>query len=123
VTRKIVAVAAGGGGVHLATSAAADPAPEPGIATSPIHLLSPATVTTEGGTELALPAGVYILEQPAWFALDAEFKRLQDAETRLDAENASLRASAAGPGFGLRATLLLVTTAIAAGIAIGAAAY
>lgn len=72
----------------------------PALADPPLHLLTPSTVTTEGGTTLKLPPS-YILSEPAWSSLDVEMKRLQDQETRLKAENGSLRAVVSGwqPGF------------------------
>lgn len=70
----------------LAAGAAADPAPEP-----PIHLKSPSEVRTARGSELRLPPG-YFLPEPTWAKLDNEIRRLQEAETRLKAENESLRA-------------------------------
>lgn len=67
---------------------------------------------------IELPAGRF-MDEPTWLAVDAEFHRLQDAETRLGAENASLRDTAKDwqPGW----KLLAVT--FAAGIVGGALAY
>lgn len=65
-----------------------------------------------------LPPGHFVNE-PAWSALDTEIRRLQDQETRLDAENRSLRESAAGWQPGWRT--LAVT--LATGVALGVAAY
>lgn len=67
----------------LTSSAAADPAP-------PLHIESPSEIKTDGGTNLRLPPG-YFLEEPTYNHLDRELKRLQEKETRLDAENESLR--------------------------------
>jgi hypothetical protein len=86
----------------------ADPAPES------LRLLSTARCTTEGGSEIELAPGRY-LPEPVWLALDGEARRLQDAETRLGAENRSLRESAR-PRYG---TAALVLGALAAGIAVG----
>ena len=80
--------------VLLATRVAADPTPA-----EPLHLKTPSSVQTDGGTSLRLPPG-YFLEEPVWNQLDAELKRLQERETRLDAENKSLRASAKEVSFG-----------------------
>lgn len=41
---------------------------------------------------IELPAGRFVSED-GWGRLDAEMRRLQDAETRLKAENASMRGS------------------------------
>lgn len=81
-------------GICFSAPAAADPTP------GPLHLLTPSTVTTEGGTTLKLPPS-YVLTEPAWSTLDVEMKRLQDTETRLKAENTSLRTAVSGyqPGF------------------------
>ena len=75
----------------------------------PIHTQSPYTLTTDGGTTLRLPPS-YILTEPAWDVLDLEMKRLQDAETRLDAENQSLRKSAGtwSPGWKSLVTVFAV---------------
>lgn len=54
---------------------------------------SPATCRTDGGSDLRLPAG-YFLPEAKFSELDASLKTLQDAQTRLTAENTSLRASA-----------------------------
>lgn len=96
-----------------AARAAADPAPADWT-----RLRSASEVRTEAGSHVTLPPG-YFLPEPAFERLDAELRRLQDAETRLKAENESLRASAAwsGPGWG---TVALVLGAAGAGIAAGA---
>lgn len=57
-----------------------------------LRLRSSARVMTDGGADLRLPPGYY-LDEPNWNKLDAEVRRLQDAETRLTAENQSFRAS------------------------------
>lgn len=81
----------------------------------PKRIRSPSTLTTDGGSTLRLPPG-YFVDEPAWNALDAELKRLQGRETRLQAENESLRSSAAeGGGWGMFVAGILV----AAGIGVG----
>ncbi len=67
---------------------------------------------------IALPPGRF-LGEPTWSGIDTEFKRLQDAETRLTAENTSLRQSASGwqPGWKLLVGTLVV------GFVGGVAAY
>lgn len=64
-----------------------------------------------------LPAGRFLAE-PGWSALDLEMRRLQDAETRLTAENTSLRknADAWRPGW------KTLTGAVLVGVALGVAA-
>jgi hypothetical protein len=58
----------------------------------PIKVKSPSTLRTDKGSEVRLPPGVF-LSQPEYDELDVEVRRLQDAETRLRAENISLRNS------------------------------
>lgn len=76
---------------------------------------------TVGPILLNLAPGRY-LPEPTWGKLDTEVKRLQDAETRLGAENGSLRKSLAesGPGWG---TVGLALGTLLAGILAGAVAY
>ncbi len=61
----------------------------------PIRLLSPSTVVTDGGSTLRLDPGVF-LPQADYEKLDIELRRLQDQETRLEAENDSLKSSLSG---------------------------
>ena len=62
-----------------------------------------------------LPPGRFLAE-PTWARLDDEVRRLQDAEVRLTAENASLRKDAAGwrPGWKSLASAVLVGVALGA---------
>jgi hypothetical protein len=64
-----------------------------------------------------LPVGTHVLEPPAWDKLDAETRRLQDAETRLTAENKSLRSQA---GNGWRPGWKTLTTVFVVGTVLGA---
>ncbi len=57
------------------------------------HLKTPSSVTTDGGSKLQLPPG-YFLDEATWQERDLEMHRLQEQETRLGAENLSLRRSA-----------------------------
>lgn len=91
------------------TRAAADP---------PIHLQTSAEVKTDGGSQLRLPPG-YFLDEPAWSALDTELRRLQDAETRLAAENTSLRASARTTTPTSPPSWYVVVSTFATGVAVG----
>lgn len=94
----------------LTAEAAADgPAP---AAPAPVlwyHAPAPVHLTVEGGGSYDLPAGYY-LPEPAFVVLDTEVRRLQDAETRLNAENQAMRESVAGwrPGWKALATSLAV---------------
>jgi hypothetical protein len=83
----------------LGRSALGDPPPAPDLSHY-VHLESSSHVTTDGGSTLTLPPG-YFFDAPTYSAVDAEFHRLQDAETRLTAENKSMRASLASwePGW------------------------
>ncbi len=99
--------------VLAAARAAADPATAE--APPPTHLASSSAVHTDGGSDLRLPPG-YFLAEPTWLRLDAETRRLQDAETRLRAENTSLRASAAT---GWQPGWYTVVLAVSGGIALG----
>lgn len=99
--------------VSLSTAAAADP-----VQTDrPIHLLVNGTLSAEGGGSLSVPPG-YFLTEPLWADLDTEVKRLQTAETRLGAENLSLRKSAEKVRWWPYLTAAAV--GLAAGIAVGA---
>jgi hypothetical protein len=66
----------------------------------PLQTLSDSVLQTDGGSEIRLPPGRFYTEA-VWARLDAEFRRLQTVETRLTAENASLRATLGGwsPGW------------------------
>jgi hypothetical protein len=80
----------------------------------PVHLKSASKVETAKGSKLELPPG-YFFDEAEKAALDVELKRLQDQETRLAAENKSLRESADGISFGWYA----LGSAIVAGFALG----
>lgn len=106
--RRRTAAAAVLGALLAAAPSAADPASvptptadsafDPAIVavtpdlSKPVQLLSDSVVKTDGGSVLHLPPGRYYREN-VWAALDAELRRLQDAETSLTAQNASLRNS------------------------------
>lgn len=79
-----------------------------------LHILSPSTVHTDGGSDVRLPPG-YFLDEATRAAIDTEMKRLQDQETRLTAENTSLTQSTQGwqPGW----YTLAIT--LASGLALG----
>lgn len=87
---------------------------------SPIRIKTPFRVISQGGTDLQLPPG-YILNEPQWDKLDAEIHRLQTSETRLEAENKSLKDSATslGGNFGL----VLGALGVSVGVLIGALAF
>ncbi len=90
-------------GLILATAPAA--VADPTNADRPYH------IKTDGGSHVDLPPG-YFLDESAWQMLDDEVRRLQERETRLAAENDTLRKEATNaPPIGLWAT-------VAAGIAL-----
>lgn len=96
------------------------PAPDAGTPDAPpgttyLHVRSGAHLTTDGGSDLTVPPGYY-LDEASWDRVDAEMRRLQDAETRLAAENDVFRKdSASGLGWG---TLLVAGLAVLAGAAV-----
>lgn len=100
--------------------ARADEASAPPEMVAPLHVLSPSTITTSTGASKSLPPGWFYSEAQR-AALDAEIKRAQDAETRLGAENASLRASASEFTPSWRLMLGAVGLALLGGLAAGAA--
>lgn len=76
----------------LVAAALLAPRPAGGESTF-VHVKSPSEVRTDKGGSARLPPG-YFLDEATWERLDAEVRRLQGVETRIVAENASLRASA-----------------------------
>jgi hypothetical protein len=105
--RNRFALAAALGIALLSPGAAAADVPDRNL--SPMHCL------TDGGTVLELEPGVHVPEV-SWEKLDAEIRRLQEAETRLTAERDSYRKSASGRTWTLRG---IVAGAFAAGIVAG----
>lgn len=80
-----------------------------------LHLRSAAHVKTAGGSELDVAPGYY-LDDPTWTKLDAEFKRLQDTETRLTTENKSLKTSMKGWEPGWRTLALTLAVGMGTGV-------
>lgn len=117
-TRTAGADGDAGAGAAETTSATVEPASPPApVLPPPLHFARPIVITTATGRMLDAPPGYYLAD-PTFAALDAELRRAQDAETRLGAENESLRRSASErPGL----ALLLVAAAIgvAAGMGVG----
>ncbi len=79
-----------------------------------LHLKTPSTVQTDGGTNLRLPPG-YFLDEDTHSKLDAEMRRLQGVETQLQAENKHLRGTLNSwqPGW------IVLVSAVVGGIALG----
>lgn len=86
-------------------------AAEPAPSVPHLHLMGPRTVckpdTTPPECRL-LPPGHFV-DEPSWSLLDNELRRLQDAETRLTAENHSLRETTKGwrPGWKILGSTLI----------------
>lgn len=75
---------------------------------------TPSKVVTEGGSELSLPPGVFF-PQDDFDRLDAEMKRLQEAETRAAAERKVLLERARGGSGWVVGMALGVALGLAAG--------
>jgi hypothetical protein len=75
---------------------------------------------SEGGTELLLPADFWLIPPAVRESETLEMRRLQDTETRLTAENTSLRGSIRSVTAGAR---LWVVTAAALGFSAGYATH
>jgi len=102
----------------LARTAAGDPEIPAEVSETPIHLVRGAQCRTLGGADLTLRADTTILQPGQWETLDAALRSAQTAETRLAAENRSLRASAEGSRWG---SLWPVAVSFAVGVGMGAA--
>lgn len=108
-------------------SSAADPAgsgPEP-MPTGHLRLLSPGVLRMldgggETGRSFSIPPLSHVLDSEEWDLLDAEFRRLQDAEVRLGAENGSLRKSAEEWRPGWRLLVVALVAGAAGGLYLGA---
>lgn len=74
-----------------------------------VHLQSSTTGRTDGGTDLRLPPG-YFLDESTFKEKDGELRTLQEAKTRLTAENESLRKSQSSwqPGWKTIATTFVI---------------
>ncbi len=96
--------------VAMFTIVAIAPTPATG---EPVHLRSRSTCTTAAGSHVELEPS-YVLDEPAWDALDLEVKRLQERETRLAAENQALRNGGHGGGW-----VIGMMLGLAAGIGLG----
>jgi len=71
------------------------------------------------GQRYFLPVGSHILDGTSWENIDGEYRRLQDQETRLRAENRSLKDSLKGwrPGW------ITITSVLLVGVAAGVGGY
>ncbi len=65
-----------------------------------LRIKSSSRLTTDAGTDLRLPPG-YFLDDASRAKLDLEVKRLQEVETKLTAENRTMRRALSGwrPGW------------------------
>lgn len=110
-----LAARSAGGDDALPSTPSAPPAPTVIGNAGYLHLRSSAHVQTEGGSDLRLPPGYY-LDEPNWHKLDDEVRRLQEQETRLAAENKSLRSTVSSWQPGWKTLLGVLVTGIGTGI-------
>ncbi len=110
--------------VLAAPRVAADPSSTPKYARLPLLTLSeprtvcrPAELAGDPPVCRALPPGRF-LDEPAYQAVHTELERLQTAEVRLGAENASLRKSAEGWSPGWRTLAITFVTGVVGGVAV-----
>lgn len=68
-----------------------------------LRFKTPAVCTTEGGSVVNVSPGRY-LPETTWLDLEADYKEKEEALTRLEAENKSLRSDAGSVGWGLGLT-------------------
>lgn len=116
-SRLLLGLAAACAVLLLASQAAAEPVlPGEAPAQTYYRVRKPSTLHTLGGLVVPLPP-VYILGEPEWERLDAEVRRLQDAETRLEAENTSLRETARALSFPWRGAVVGGLLGLVVGIA------
>lgn len=103
--------------VILAARAASDPLPLP---QGHIRLTQgEGELKVYDGRIFLLPLGTHILTYETWNELDGEVRRLQDQETRLTAENKSLKKNAASWHPGWKSISTAVLFGLAGGLWIG----
>ncbi len=101
----------------LAAKAAADPQELP---SGHVRLnLGPGSLITYSGENYILPLGTHILTYEVWDSLDVEMRRLQEQETRLTAENKSLKHTAASWHPGWKTIAAGVLVGLSAGLYVG----
>lgn len=79
-----------------------------------LRLRSWSHVQTDGGSDLRVPPG-YFMDEENYNKLDLEVRRLQELETRLTAENRSLRESVSGWQPGWKTLALTLAVGVVAG--------
>lgn len=103
----------------MSARVAADP-DHPCVPSAPchLHMRAETILVKDDGHQFRLPPG-HFLDDPAYLVLDDTLHGLQDAKTRLTAENQSLRGAVAGwqPGW------LTFATALVGGFVGGFATY
>ncbi len=99
----------------LTTSAAADGAPVEAPPTPHLQLTTPMLLTRNDGATRMLPPG-HFFDNPAYDKIEKEIKRLQDQETRLTAENFSLRKATEGWTPGWKTVASVFVTGVTIGI-------
>ena len=101
--------------VLLASRVAADPLPSPHVRITN----GEGELITYEGKHYVLPLGTHIFTYEMWEELDTEFRRLQDQETRLTAENKSLKKSADEWRPGWKIVVAGALLGLAAGVYVG----
>lgn len=104
--------------VLCAARAAADPAPTVPIPEN-VTITSPGAILDVAMKRFDVPRGTHILSPRKWVKLDTEVRRLQDAETRLTAENTYMRKRVEGWQPGWKTLTITALSAIATGVYLG----
>lgn len=111
---RLCAVAAALVILLLSTGAAADDAPA-APPTAHLRLNTPMLLTRGDGATRMLPPG-HFFDEPSYDKIEKEVKRLQDQETRLTAENLSLRKATEGWTPGWKTVASIFVTGVTIGI-------
>ena len=112
--RKLTAAAIAFTFFMVSHAVRADPLP-----TVPGEFQTTTTCKSTGGGTWVLPPGWWLVPPDTWSDLDTKLRRLQTAETRLTAENTSLRKSARERS----SRWYLLTGALSLGLAAGQGWY
>lgn len=85
-----------------------------------LRMRAPATLRASNGHDYLIPEGAHVLAPDAWSKYDAELRELQEARTRLTAENQSFRKSAAEWKPGWVTIVSVLAVGISGGVYLGA---